>query len=249
MPREDPRDVVLLSQSCASSMIKKMLKRHQVSSVLNSLPEGAVVGTSSLRRAAFISRYFPCLQTKILRGNIHTRLSKLDSGGYDAIILAAAGLRRLGMEKRIGEFLEINHWLPAAGQGAIGIEIRKNRLDLFSQIFLLNDLSTALAVCAEREASRCLGGGCDVPLGSYAQWLPKKNSFGCQSKTSLDSLELRLFVSTPDALESIEVSDVKKIANFNEAVEFGRHLGDVMRAKGAASVIKHAREMSHQFFE
>lgn len=248
LPREDPRDVVLLPALSSNNMLKKTLESHRISSVLASLPDGSLIGTSSLRRAAFISRYFPNLKIKVLRGNIHTRLSKLDSGDYNAIILAAAGLNRLGMEERISEFLSLDYCLPSAGQGVIGIEVQRERKNLFSQIALINDLSTALAIYAERAAARYLGGGCDVPLASYAQWLSEE---GCSKNfnnatSAIGKLKLSLFVSMPDASDFIEVSDTQKIRNMDEAIDFGKHLGNMMCARGALSLIKRIRMTSFE---
>lgn len=134
---------------------------------LSTLPEGAIVGTSSLRREAQIRARFPHLIIKPLRGNVQTRLSKLDSGEYDAIILAAAGLERLGLENRIRSSLSPSDSLPAAGQGALGIEIATHRSDLINVLLPLNHAKTAACVTAERALARALGGSCQVPLAAY----------------------------------------------------------------------------------
>lgn len=135
---------------------------------LAALPEGAVVGTSSLRREAQLRARFPHLTVRPLRGNVQTRLAKLDQGDYDAIILAAAGLKRLGLEARIGSLIEPQASLPAAGQGALGIEIRAGRPALAALLAPLDHPETHACVTAERALSRALGGSCQLPLGAHA---------------------------------------------------------------------------------
>ena len=134
---------------------------------LEDMPEGAIVGTASLRREAQLRAKFPHLTIKPLRGNVQTRLSKLDNGDYDAIILAAAGLQRLGLNGRIREILSPADSLPAAGQGALGIEIAARRTDLADILRPLNHEETAACVTAERALARALGGSCQVPLAAY----------------------------------------------------------------------------------
>lgn len=134
---------------------------------LEEMPEGAIVGTSSLRREAQLRAKFPHLTIQPLRGNVQTRLSKLDNGDYDAVILAAAGLQRLGLEGRIREILSPADSLPAAGQGALGIEIAARRTDLADILRPLNHEETAACVTAERALARALGGSCQVPLAAY----------------------------------------------------------------------------------
>ena len=134
---------------------------------LEEMPEGAIVGTSSLRREAQLRAKFPHLTIQPLRGNVQTRLSKLDNGDYDAVILAAAGLQRLGLDGRIREILSPADSLPAAGQGALGIEIAARRTDLADILHPLNHKETAACVTAERALARALGGSCQVPLAAY----------------------------------------------------------------------------------
>ncbi|MBV8649328.1 hydroxymethylbilane synthase [Paludibacterium sp.] len=150
--REDPRDAFVSNRY-----------RH-----LADLPDGAVVGTSSLRREAQLRARFPRLVIQPLRGNVQTRLAKLDNGDYDAIILAAAGLKRLGLAERIAALIEVDDSLPAAGQGALGIEIRADRADLFALLAGLNDADTHACVAAERALAREMGGSCQLPLGAFA---------------------------------------------------------------------------------
>ena len=152
MAREDPRDA-LVSNRYAS---------------LAELPQGAVVGTSSLRRVALLRALRPDLRIEPLRGNLDTRLRKLDEGLYDAIVLAAAGLMRLGLASRIRAVFEPHEMLPAAGQGALGIEILSARADVRQLLAPLAHSATWLCVAAERAVSRAMGGSCSMPLAAYA---------------------------------------------------------------------------------
>ena len=152
MEREEPRDA--------------FVSPHYAS--LAQLPQGAVVGTSSLRRQVLLHALRPDLKIVPLRGNLDTRLRKLDEGQYDAIVLAAAGLKRLKMDERIRSIFEPEEMLPAAGQGALGIEIRSDREDLRLALQSLVDMPTWLRVTAERAVSRGMGGSCSVPLAAYA---------------------------------------------------------------------------------
>lgn len=136
---------------------------------IDDLPEGAVVGTSSLRRQCQLRKRRPDLEIKDLRGNVNTRLAKLDAGEYDAIILASAGLIRLGMEARIAQPISADVSLPAVGQGAVGIECRNDDSDLIELISVLNHQDTATRVAAERALNARLQGGCQVPIGSFAE--------------------------------------------------------------------------------
>ena len=152
MEREDPRDA-FVSPRYAN---------------LDALPQGAVVGTSSLRRQVLLQALRPDLKIEPLRGNLDTRLRKLDEGQYDAIVLAAAGLKRLNMAERIRCEFDPASMLPAAGQGALGIEVRSDRTDLIAALQPLVHMPTWLRVAAERAVSRRLGGSCSVPLAAHA---------------------------------------------------------------------------------
>ncbi len=152
MTREDPRDA-WVSATYAH---------------LKDLPQGAVVGTSSLRRTVLLRAMRPDLKIEPLRGNLDTRLRKLDEGQYDGIVLAAAGLKRLGLGARIRHIFEISEMLPAAGQGALGIEVRSNRADVTQALAPLADPATWLTVTAERAVSRAMGGSCSMPLAAHA---------------------------------------------------------------------------------
>lgn len=136
---------------------------------LASLPHGAVVGTSSLRRQVLLQALRPDLRIEPLRGNLDTRLRKLDEGQYDAIVLAAAGLKRLGLAERIRAVLPATQMLPAAGQGALGIEICAHRADLHAALAPLAHQPTWLTVAAERTVSRAMGGSCSMPLAAHGQ--------------------------------------------------------------------------------
>ncbi len=155
LEREDPRDA-FVSNRYAS---------------LAELPAGAVVGTSSLRRVVQLAAQRPDLRIEPLRGNLDTRLRKLDEGGYDAIVLAAAGLLRLGLSSRIRTRFEPTEMLPCAGQGALGIETRAGGLEFGARVAALTHTPTLLAVAAERAVSRSLGGSCSMPLAAHARWL------------------------------------------------------------------------------
>nr|WP_315491371.1 hydroxymethylbilane synthase [uncultured Rhodoferax sp.] len=152
MEREDPRDAWVSSRYAS----------------LADLPQGAVVGTSSLRRMALVRALRPDLKIEGLRGNLDTRLKKLDDGLYDGIVLAAAGLKRLGLESRIRATFSPEEMLPAAGQGALGIEVRADRAEVVQVLQSLLHTPTWLAVSAERAVSRVMGGSCSMPLAAYA---------------------------------------------------------------------------------
>lgn len=203
--REDPRDAFV------SNRYKSLLE----------LPAGSVVGTSSLRRESQLRARFPQLHIQPLRGNVQTRLRKLDEGQYAAIILAAAGLKRLGLTYRITAVLEPEQSLPAVGQGALGIECLDNRLDLVRLMQPLHDRETAQCVEAERSMSRVLGGSCQVPLGGFAQ-------------ISDDVLTLRGFVATPDGKKIIsdELSGKPEVGT-----SLGEQLAQNLKAQGADKIL------------
>ena len=152
--REDPRDAFVSNHFAR----------------LADLPQGARVGTSSLRRLVLLRALRPDLKIEPLRGNLDTRLRKLDEGQYDAIVLAAAGLKRLGLDDRIRTAFDVADMLPAAGQGALGIEVRSDRADLLTALATLAHLPTWLAVTAERTVSRAMGGSCSMPLAAFTHF-------------------------------------------------------------------------------
>jgi hydroxymethylbilane synthase len=188
---------------------------------LADLPEGAVVGTASLRREAQIRARFPHLQIQPLRGNVQTRLRKLDEGEFDAIILASAGLIRLELAHRITGFIDVAESLPAPGQGALAIEISAARPDLLAVLAPLNHASTAACVLAERTLSRFLGGSCQIPLGAYA--------------TETDGLvTLKGLVASVDGLTVLKT---EATAPLKEAEALGALLAEQLRVQGAQTII------------
>lgn len=188
---------------------------------LESLPADSIVGTSSLRRQSQLQARFPGLKVESLRGNLQTRLRKLDEGQYAAIILAAAGLKRLGLESRIRESIDPDYSIPAVGQGALGIEINAERLDLLEVLAPLNHAETAACVEAERGMSRALAGSCQVPLGAFAQ------QHG-------DTLQMTGFVASIDGKDLLRES-VQGPANQPEAL--GQALAAKLVARGADRIL------------
>ena len=188
---------------------------------LADLPTGAVVGTSSLRRESQIRQRYPHLAVKPLRGNLNTRLGKLDRGDYAAIVLAAAGLQRLGLQARIRSLLDPDQSLPAAGQGALGIEIRDDRDDLRAWLAPLASADTTACVVAERAVSRALGGSCQVPLAAYAQ-------------IAGDTLSLRALVASPDGARIVRC---QRDGPADEAQAIGAAAAQELLAGGAAAIL------------
>ncbi len=193
------------------------------------LPLGAVVGTSSLRRVALLRAMRPDLRLVPLRGNLDTRLKKLDDGQYDGIVLAAAGVIRLGLAARIAAYFEPDEMLPAAGQGAIGVEVLAERQDLIEATGALTDRPTLLAVSAERQVSRTLGASCSVPLAAHAHW-------------DADRLVLRAIwadpdeaqqemVQTPTALLRAQAQAV--VCTVSDAEALGQQVAQQLVAQGA----------------
>ena len=186
------------------------------------MPKGAVVGTSSLRREAQLRARYPHLVIKPLRGNVQTRLSKLDNGEYDAIILAAAGLQRLELDERIRLILSEADSLPAAGQGALGIEIAAHRTDLLDVLKPLNHDITHACVTAERALARALGGSCQVPLAAY-----------CTEENGL--LTLRGLVGHPDGSVILQ-ADAQAPSAYADAL--GRAVAKKLADDGAQELIE-----------
>ena len=203
--REDPRDAFVSNRF----------------EYLSDLPPGARVGTSSLRREAQLRARYPHLTVLPLRGNVGTRLRKLDENQFDAILLAAAGLKRLGLGERIRSLLSVEDSIPAVGQGALGIEIRSGDLELAQLLAPLNHPETAACVRAERQVSRVLGGSCQVPLGAYAVVR--------QGQLHIDG-----FVARVDGGEFIHASTVGD-ADAPEAA--GQMLADELLRLGARAVL------------
>jgi hydroxymethylbilane synthase len=190
---------------------------------LDELPAGAVVGTSSLRRQSQIRARYPDLQIKDLRGNVNTRLAKLDGGDYDALILASAGLIRLEMHHRIASRLDTNLCLPAAGQGAVGIECRTHDPSILQLLQPLHHQQSACCVSAERAMNRRLQGGCQVPIGCFAQLDASGSSLTMHGLVgSLDGQTL-LKANTQGSAENAEL--------------LGEELADKLLAMGAGEIL------------
>ena len=203
--REDPRDAFVSNDFAR----------------LEDLPAGSIVGTSSLRRQSQLQARLPHLKIASLRGNLQTRLRKLDEGQYAAIILAAAGLKRLGLEARIRQLIAPEMSIPAVGQGALGIEINAQRQDLLPLLAPLNHEATASCVEAERAMSRALAGSCQVPLGAFAE-------------RSGDTLVMRGFVASIDGREMLRAEVSGDAA---DAETLGRLLADRLIAQGADRIL------------
>lgn len=203
--REDPRDAFVSNKF----------------SQLDDLPQGAVVGTSSLRRQSQLLKYRPDLQIKFLRGNVNTRLQKLDDGEYDAIILAAAGLIRLEMKQRISSYLTTEQSLPAMGQGAVGIECRVEDTLTHELIAPLAHEETTIRLTAERALNKQLEGGCQVPIGGFAELDDKQ-------------ISMRAFVGSPDGKELVEGS---VFGPAEDAEQLGIQLANDLLSRGAKEIL------------
>ena len=215
LPRAEPRDAWVSSQyGC-----------------LEELPQGGVVGTSSLRREAQIRRQRPDIVVRPLRGNLDTRLGKLDDGQFDAIILAAVGLRRLGLEHRIRMVLPVEVCLPAAGQGALGIEVSAHREDMIALVKRLECSQSTACAQAERAVSRVLGGSCSVPLAAHAVIEPD-----VAGSTALDQvLTVRALVASADGQHVLESSASGRVG---DAIEIGERAARMLLDSGAASLLR-----------
>jgi hydroxymethylbilane synthase len=190
---------------------------------LAGLPAGAVVGTSSLRRECQLRARRPDLQVKFLRGNVNTRLRKLDDGEYDAIILASAGLIRLGMAQRISQSIAVEDSLPAGGQGAVGIELRSDDQEVLELLQVLHHEPTALRVTAERALNQRLQGGCQVPIACYADHVADGQR-----------LWLRGLVGRPDGSVILRA---QAQAPLTQASELGIRVADELLDQGAADIL------------
>ena len=189
---------------------------------LDELPPDAVVGTSSLRRAAQLQARHPGFRIQPLRGNLDTRLGKLDAGQYDAIVLAAAGLTRLGLADRIRQYLPLDEMLPAPGQGMLGIEIRADRDDVRQALAFLNDPEAACIAAAERAVSRQLGGNCKTPLAAHARF------------TAPEQMQLDALLADDDG-RIARVTRVGKVADPEEAGVMGEAVATELEVQLAAA--------------
>ena len=206
LEREDPRDAFISNRYAT----------------LGDLPQGATVGTSSLRRVVQLCALRPDLKVEPLRGNLDTRLRKLDDGQYDAIVLAAAGLKRLGLAERIRALFDPAQMLPCAGQGALGIEVRTDALPLRERLATLTHRPTWHAVEAERAVSRALGGSCSVPLAAHAVW-----------RGGQLALQVVLGHPTDPALPLLRAQSDASIVNDVDARRLGERTAEMLREQGA----------------
>ncbi|MGL4233503.1 MAG: hydroxymethylbilane synthase [Casimicrobium sp.] len=207
LEREDPRDA-FVSNKFAS---------------LDEMNAGKIVGTSSLRRAAVLKRRYPNLEFKPVRGNVNTRLRKLDEGEFDALILAAAGLIRLGMRERIKSAIAPEVSLPAPGQAALGIEVLADDDETAEIVADLDHAPTAICCVAERTVSRLLGGSCELPLGAYADWIDGDNP-----------LRLRAFVANMDGSQMVEA---EAFGTPDQPEALGERVAMMLKDKGADKII------------
>jgi len=210
--REDPRDCIVSREG----------------KPLSELPKGAKIGTSSLRRSAQLQAYRPDFRIESIRGNIDTRLRKLEKEGFDAILLAAAGLHRMGWKDRITEYLSPDICLPAVGQGALAIECRGSDEEVLALLGLLNDTATARAVAAERRLLGMLNGGCQVPIGAYAR---------LETEDAEGSLVLNGLVASPDGSRLL-----REAASGAEPLQVGSEAAEALLRRGADGILAEARE-------
>jgi hydroxymethylbilane synthase len=220
LEREDPRDAFVSNQFAC----------------LADLPQGAVVGTSSLRRLVLLKAMRPDLSIQPLRGNLDTRLRKLDEGQYQAIVLAAAGLKRLGLESRIRSAFAPADMLPAAGQGALGIEVCADRADLLEALATLAHQPTWLAVTAERTVSRAMGGSCSMPLAAFVSDFGDATSAGehvMQLDAAWGDLASAEDLSALPPVPLVQVQLSAPVRNFAEAEALGEAVAAQLRAGGA----------------
>lgn len=205
MQRADPRDVLVSNRY----------------SSLAGMPAGAKVGTSSLRRQCQLNAACPGLALQDIRGNVGSRLQKLDDGAYDALVLAAAGMKRLGQESRISSYLDVDHMLPAIGQGALGIETRSDDPRVLQLVRPLNHEPTRICVSAERALSRKLYGGCHLPVAAYAE-------------ISGERLSLSALVGYPDGSGVMRNTITGAV---ERAEKLGSELGEQMLQQGAREIL------------
>jgi hydroxymethylbilane synthase len=221
--REDPRDVVIFNEAHE--------KRGEYKT-LRDLPEGAVVGTSSVRRAAQLRRRYPGLVFRDVRGNIETRLRKCDEDGFDAIILAAAGLLRLDFGARIAQYLDSSTegggLLHAVGQGALGLEVRADDERMKEILKAVEDTPTMVACFAERSVMRTLEGGCSVPIGVETAWVEEEGK---------KKLQLRAVVVSLDGKQAVDGDRTQEITTLAEAEAMGKELAQKLAGMGAQKIL------------
>ena len=219
IPAQFPEGL-MLAAICQRDEVRDAFVANKYAS-LNDLPEGAIVGTSSLRRQCQLRSHFPHLIIKDLRGNVGTRLNKLDDGQYDAIILASVGLKRLSLEHRITQYIDTDLMLPAVGQGAIGIESRTDDKQILDIISVLDDKKSRACIQAERAMNNALQGGCQVPIAGYC-------------RLNNDELTLQGLVGRVDGSKIIK----QQITGFiNEAESLGEKLAKQLLNQGADLIL------------
>ncbi len=214
--REDPRDC--------------LISRGNLT--LDELPQGAKIGTSSLRRSSQIKAYRPDLKVEWIRGNINSRIKKLETEGFDAIVLAAAGIKRMGWEDQISQIIDVKTSIPAVGQGALGIECREADAEVVKLLELINDQVTATAVRAERSFLARLNGGCQIPIGAYAV-INNKSAFEAGEEAELSLVGM---VGSPDGtqllIEHMQGTDPEAL---------GQQVADKLIARGADRILEQVR--------
>ncbi len=207
--REDPRDCIISNEGYT----------------IDTLPNGAIVGTSSLRRMAQILSYREDLQIRSIRGNLNTRLKKLEVEDFDAILLAAAGIRRMGWEDKITDYIDTSICIPAVGQGALGIQARSGDREILELLSKIDDPSTKILISAERALLYRLEGGCQIPIGAYAKWVD-------------DQINLVGIVGSIDGKELLKQQGV---ATSDNAVELGIKVANDLLKNGADKILAEVR--------
>ena len=215
LKRADPRDVVVSNKY----------------SSIKSLPLGARVGTSSLRRKSQLMVLRSDLEIVDLRGNVPTRIQRMEDGDYDAVLLAAAGMKRLGLEAKISASLSTEQMLPAVGQGAIGIECREGDETVQALIEPLTDRDTTICVTAERALSRELHGSCEIPIAAHAT-------------LQNGQLYLSALVASIDGKQIVSAQDTRSFQSIDDARTLGENLGSALLARGADEIIRQAIQQS-----
>lgn len=220
IPAQFPEGLTLATICQRDDVRDAFISNHY--SNLDELPNGAIVGTSSLRRQCQLRANYPHLQIKDLRGNVGTRLAKLDNQEYDAIILASVGLKRLDLQDRIKQYIDISSILPAVGQGAIGIETRANDKSLLDILSVLDDKNSRICIQAERAMNKALQGGCQVPIACYSQ-------------LNNDILILQGLVGSIDGSKIIKATVEGSI---NDPEKLGQTLAEHLLEQGAKSILQ-----------
>ena len=217
LDREDPRDAFVSNHFAR----------------LADLPPGATVGTSSLRRLVLLRSLRPDLNIQPLRGNLDTRLRKLDEGQYDAIVLAAAGLKRLGLDSRIRAAFDVADMLPAAGQGALGIEVRADRADLLAALATLAHMPTWLAVTAERTVSRAMGGSCSMPLAAFTHFASSEAGQVMQLQAAWGEIVAPDEAAQRPPTPLVHATQTAVVRDFADAQALGEAVAAQLQASGA----------------